>query len=559
MKITINSSLILTKDILMKTLKYILFFSFIFAFQACTKDLQQLNENPAGFADLDPSYQLTKVQAGLAGDREDVWRYDLLVASPMVQHLAGAWGTQAGGMYQIMEKAYWTSHWEATYPRELKNIQDIVDKTSGVEEQTNIHAAARILRIFIYAKLTDLYGDIPYSEAIKGFSEGKFLPKYDKQEDIYADFFKELDEAVSLLDESKGAFQGDIFYNGDVSQWKKFGNSLRLRLGFRIANVDPAESKKQVEAALAGGVMTSNADIAMTKHMPISYSEDELRGNGRSQVFHVDVSSTNFRLVNTLVDFMSERQDPRLDIYGRAYYGTGIIGVSKNIKDITDLIEPLGMKPGGLPWVEAIDYGVIKDSQGNDVINPQDGQPYNVDFMTSLRQPSTYVSALDAPSFHLTYAEVELLKAEAALRGWGGLSDPQQYFNKGVEASCEMMSFYPGAPTIAASAIEDLKDYYDPFPTDFEEAMDAIHGQMWVNFFLNGTEAYANYRRTKYPSQLVPFSSLAWYTSETDGVMPKRFFYPTAEFIQNPTSLQEAIDRLGGKDDWLKPVWWDVK
>lgn len=533
----------------MKTLKYLVLFSFALVFQACTKDLQSLNENPAGFAELDPSYQFTKVQAGLAGDREDVWRYDLLVASPMVQHLAGAWGTQAGGMYQIMEKAYWTSHWEATYPRELKNIQDIVDKTNNDPDQININAAARILRVFIYAKITDLYGDIPYSEAIKGFSEGKFLPKYDKQEDIYADFFKELAEAVSSLDESKGAFQGDIFYNGNISQWKKLGNSLRLRLGFRIVNVNPSEAKKQVEAALSSGVMTNNADIAMTKHMPISYSEDELRGNGRSQVFRVDVSSTNFRLVNTLVDFMSDRNDPRLDIYGRAYLGTGIIGVSQDIQDITDLIEPLGMKPGGLPWVEAIDYGVIKDKDGNEV---------NIDFMTSLRQPSTYVSALDAPSFHLTYAEVALLKAEAALRGWGGLSNPAQYFNQGLEASCDMMTLYPGAPPISAEAIDKLKESYSPFPTDFEKVMDAIHGQMWVNFFLNGTEAYSNYRRTKYPSQLVPFSSLAWYTSETDGVMPKRFFYPTAEFIQNPTSLQEAIDRLGGKDDWLKPVWWDV-
>lgn len=542
----------------MNILKYLPLIAFVFAFQSCTKDLQSLNNNPAGFAELDPSYQFTKVQAGLAGDREDVWRYDLLVASPMVQHLAGAWGVQAGGMYQIMEKAYWTGHWEATYPRELKNIQDIVDKTNNIPEQANINAAARILRVFIFAKLTDLYGDIPYSEAIKGFTEGKFLPKYDKQEDIYMDFFKELEEAVAAFDETAGPFSGDIFFNGNIAQWKKFGNSLRLRLGFRIVNVNPSESKKQVEAAIAGGVMTSNADIAMTKHMALSYSDGELRGNGRSQVFKLDVVSTNFRLVNTLVDFMSSRKDPRLNIYSRTYYGVGIIGVSRDIQDITHLIEPLGMKPGGLPWVEAVSYGVLKDSNDEPIINPQDGAPYNVDFMTSLRQPSEYVSALDAPSFHFTYAEVELLKAEAALRGWAGLSDPQTHFNKGLEASCEMMSLYPGAPAISTAAINELKSSYSPFPTNFEAAMDAIHGQMWVNFFLNGVEAYSNYRRTGYPSQLVPFTSLAWYTSETNGVMPKRFFYPTAEFIQNPTSYQEAIDRLGGKDDWLKPVWWDT-
>ncbi len=543
----------------MKISRYLPLIAIVLAFQSCTKDFQSLNDNPSGFADLDPSYQFTKVQAGLAGDREDVWRYDLLVASPMVQHLAGAWGTQAGGMYQIMEKLYWTSHWEATYPRELKNIQDIVDRTTGNPEQANINAAARILRVFIFAKLTDLYGDIPYFEAIKGFTQGKFLPKYDKQEDIYMDFFKELDQAVASFDANAGSFKGDLFFEGNIDKWKKLGNSLRLRLGFRIVNVNPTESKKQVEAAIAGGVMSSNADIAMTKHMNISYSDNELRGNGRSQVFKLDVVSTNFRLVNTLVDFMNTRKDPRLNIYSRTYYGVGIIGISRDIQDITHLIAPKGMKPGGLPWVEAVNHGILKDENNVPVINPQTGTPYDVNFMTSLRQPSEFVSALDAPSFHLTYAEVELLKAEAALRGWAGLTDAKSHFYKGMEASCQMMSLYPGAPAISAAAIEELKKSYTPFPTTFEAGMDAIHGQMWVNFFLNGVEAYSNYRRTGYPSQLVPFKSLAWYTSETNGVMPKRFFYPTSEFIQNPTSLQEAIDRLGGKDDWLKPVWWDSK
>lgn len=532
----------------MKALKYLSLIVFILVFQSCTKDLQMLNEDPAGFTDIDPGFQLTKVQAGLSGDREDTWRYDLGIASPMIQHLGGSWWTQHGGMYQVVEKNHWYSHWETTYSRELKNIQDIIDKTADDPERINMNAAARILRVFIYAKLTDMYGDIPYSEAIKGYTEKKFLPKYDKQEDIYTDFFKELDEATKSFDSSKPSVSGDLFYNGDVEQWRKFGNSLRLRLGFRLTKVNIHEAQKQVEAAIAGGVMTSNSDISMTKHMAINYSgESELRGNGRSQVFKAEPVSSGFRLVSTLVDFMKNTNDPRLNIYGGTYVGDGIIGVSSGVVDITGDIEPLGTSPGAMSWNEWGDYGNVIRSNGEEIY-----VGHNFKFL----QPSKYVSALDAPYFHLSYAEVEFLKAEAAARGWAGLSNPKEYFDKGVQASCEMMKHYPGAPLISQDQIDALLQNYASFPADFDGIMEAIHGQMWVNFFLNGAEAYANYRRTGYP-KLIPFTSVEWYTSGTNGVMPRRFFYPESEAIQNPTHLQEAVDRLGGSNDWLKRVWWD--
>lgn len=534
----------------MKTIKYISLLVLAVLLHGCTKDLTSLNENPAGYNELDPAYQFTTVQTGMSGDREDVWRYDLLLASPMIQHLGGAWGIQAGGMYQVFDLNYWASHWEKTYPRELKNIEDVVYKTAEDPDQVNIHAAARILRVMIYAKMTDLYGDIPYSEAVKGFTDGILLPKYDKQEDIYADFFKELDQAVAQLDVNKGAFGGDLFYNGNVEQWKKLGNSLRLRLGFRLTKVNEAEARKQVEAALTGGVLESNADIAMTKHMNISYRENEYRGNGRSQVFKNENLSSGFKLTKTLVDYMYERNDPRLKVYGGTYLGDAIVGSSPLIQDITDYIEPIGVIPGAMGWQFWSDYGSIQDDEGNS---------YWVGHSFKFVQPSIYVSALDAPFFHFTYAEVELLKAEAALRGWGGLSDVAGHFNKGVEASCAMMAHYPGAPAINPEQVAALQASYQPFPTSREEAMDAIHGQMWVNFFLNGVEAYSNYRRTGYPSVIIPFESAEWYTSETGGIMPKRFFYPQSELIQNPSNVQDAISRMGGKDDWLKSVWWDVQ
>jgi hypothetical protein len=120
-----------------------------------------------------------------------------------------------------------------------------------------------------------------------------------------------------------------------------------------------------------------------------------------------------------------------------------------------------------------------------------------------------------------------------------------------------MMALYPGAPALEQDAIDDLKASYADFATeDFEGKMNAIHEQLWVNFFMNGLEAYADYRRSGYP-ELVPFTSVEWYTSGTDGVMPRRFYYPESEAIQNTTNWNDAVSRLGGTNDWLKRVWWD--
>ncbi len=531
----------------MKIIKYLSLIALSLMCLSCTKDLTSLNEDPAGFTSLDPAYQLTKIQASLSGDREDAWRYDLGIASPIVQHLGGSWWTQHGGMYRVVEKSHWYSHWESTYPRELKNIQDILDRTESDPEMVNMNAAARVLRVYMFSRMTDMYGDIPYSEAIKGFTERKFKPKYDRQEDIYADFFNELEKANAAFDVAGKTVGGDMFYNGDVAKWKKFCNSLRLRLGFRLTKINLAEAQKQVERALTNGVMANNSDICMIKHMPINYTADEFRGNGRSQVFKADAISAGFRLVRTLVNYMAEREDPRLHIYGGTYVGDGIVGVSSNVIDISAFIEPLGVSPGAMAWNEFKNYGPVTDDDGNQI-----EVGHNFKFL----QPSKYVSALDAPFFHLSFAEVEFLKAEAAARGWAGATNAQTHFMNGIQASCEMMALYPGAPPIGQSNIDALKAHYLPFPSDFEATMESIHSQMWVNFFLNGAEAYANFRRTGYP-KLVPFTSVEWYTSGTDGVIPRRFFYPESEAIQNGKNLQEALGRMGGKNDWLVPVWWD--
>jgi hypothetical protein len=514
----------------------------IFSAYSCTDGFQDLNTDPHASPDLDPGVQISTVMLDLSGNREELWRYDLGIASPKVQHLGGSWWTQHGGQYRIVERSHWFSMWEVQYPREIKNIIDVVERTRGVEEYHNTHQAARILKVYIFSRLTDMYGDIPYSEAGRGFYDQVFQPKYDRQEDIYADFFNELDEAVSLLDPSKEEIRGDLFYFGDVEKWKRFGNSLRMRLGFRIIKVDPDESRAQVLAAYNGGVMTSNQDIAMMQHSNFSYGGGENRGNGRSQVFRASDNSEGYRLVSTLVDYMHATSDPRLTRYGGTYLG--VTGGSYG-QDLTPYVQ-MGLTPGAMWWNQWADYGDVYDDDNNYVA----WLPHTFKHM----MPSRYVAANNAPFFHFTYAETELYLAEAVARGWIGGS-AETHFRNAVTASFEHVGLYPNAPTITSDEM-DAFFAATPFPAAAQDQIKLINEQHWVNFFLNGVEAYSNYRRSGYP-KLQHFESVEWYVAGAPE-MPRRLLYPDVEAMLNPQAYQEAIDRMGGSNDWLARVWWDV-
>ncbi|NML21602.1 SusD/RagB family nutrient-binding outer membrane lipoprotein [Pseudoflavitalea sp. G-6-1-2] len=526
----------------MKRFNYILLAGCMVGAAACTKDFDKINTNKSGYSEMEPEFMITKIQTDMSGDREDTWRYDLGIASATMQHLGGSWWTRHGAHYRVDDKTHWYSHWLTTYPRELKNVQNIVDKTANDPAQVNQHAAARILRVMIYSKLTDMYGDIPYSEAIKGFTQKNLLPKYDKQEDIYKDFFKELDEAVDGLNAAAAPLKGDLFYDGNIARWKKLGNSLRLRLGFRLSKINAAESKKQVEAAIAKGVMTEAGDICMVRHMAVSYASGENRGNGRSQVFKGGTRSNGFRIAAALTDTLVATHDPRLYVFAGAYDGDVVI--EAGVPDVTKYIPPMGIPNGFMPWNVSGGLGNVVTPEGT----------FSIDNNEKVLQPSIYVSALDAPFFHVTPAEVELLLAEAAVRGWGGQTNAKDHFNKAVQFGCVAAQHYPKAPAISQDDIDDVKAYYAGYFADDAKAMTAIHTQMWVNFFLNGTEAFANWRRTGLPN-LVMFTGANGYTPGGTEIS-RRFFYPESEIIQNPKNYQEAVTRLG-ENSMFKRVWWD--
>ncbi|MEL6924215.1 MAG: SusD/RagB family nutrient-binding outer membrane lipoprotein, partial [Bacteroidota bacterium] len=301
----------------MKLLKYkmvCLFFALLITQTACDEDFAEINTNPQAATSIDPGFQFTWTQLRTSGGRYENWRASLIYSSMMIQHMAALCGYWVGDKYTY-NAGYSSSLFDRAYTEQVKDIQDLINTLQGGEVgDATMLGQARIWRVVIFHRLTDLYGDIPYSEAGKGALEGIDFPKYDAQQDIYADMLKELEEATAQL--GSGGFGGaDLLFGGDVDKWKRFGNSLMLRLGMRLSEADAAAAQQWVGKAVSGGVMNSIDDDAFIQH---TNGPEGVNRNGIGEVLD---KSNGFgddcpRLSNTLVTMMTDSGDPRLDIIG---------------------------------------------------------------------------------------------------------------------------------------------------------------------------------------------------------------------------------------------------
>ncbi len=504
------------------------------------KKITDINTDPTQSTNMDPVRQVSQVQLRFSGELTVNERVGIILTMPLVQQIGGIWANRYGQMY-IENKQYMYDLWEFTYPNDVLNIVDAVNRTDGDVTKTNLHAIARIMKVYVFARLTDLYGDIPYSDAGKAFSNGTVRPKYDTQKDIYTDFFKELTEAAAALDPSRDAITDDLFsYNGNILQWKKFANSLHLRLAMRLVKVDPEWAKKEVQAAFQAGVFTSVNDICMLSHMDIQNSYADIRGNSVSVA--LNQQEVLPRANNTLIDVMKGTNDPRLNVLIRCYQDKPYQPFSR--VDITDQVKAqvgiTGVNRGSYIWDDwANSFAITIPAVG----------PYTVSNNEQKAQLANFLVRNNAPFFHLTYAETEFLLAEANMR-WGltlGGSVNEHYAN-GITAAFKQLSFFPGGPVLD----NDVAGFIAGNPLQPGKEIDQINTQLWLALLLNGPEAYANWRRTGFP-RLTP----ALTTESTTTTIPRRFEYPLSEHEQNANNIAGAIQALGGKDDWTGRVWWD--
>lgn len=517
---------------------------------ACdTDELHERNINPQALTEVSMEFlftgaQLGSASGGSAGDNRYIdWRTNIGLCGYAIQHLATA-GTQGGiypGERYTDNVESYNAPWEFIYGDQLKNLAEVLRQTDegGFDAgKTNLRQASRILKVFNFHRLTDYYGNIPYTQALQGI-QGVFIPEYDNQQAIYANMLAELDEATAALkpfdaaDANDVAFgEADLFYEGDITKWKKFGFSLMLRLAMRISNVDLSTANTYVAKAVAGGVFTSNEDNVWLG-MGIGPSE-WTNQNGISRAFASGDGGQPTTLSKTFIDELkgpnagsTADDDPRLSILNG--------GIDGN----TDPLDQRGL-PNGLNQRTLNELEGVPDIPGVDV-----GSTFSAINQQLLQD--------DDPYMLMNYAEVAFLLAEAAERGIGGVSagTSQANYESGVKAAMQMYTPFDQIGNSLAVSDGAVTAYLAarPYPAASADRLERIGTQLWLSQFMNWWEAWSNWRRTGFPV-LTPVD---YQGNVTGGTIPRKLRYPNQEIATNPNFESGAT--LPNAP--TTKVWWD--
>ncbi|MEO7367672.1 MAG: SusD/RagB family nutrient-binding outer membrane lipoprotein, partial [Gemmatimonadaceae bacterium] len=379
---------------------------------ACSHDkLTGLNKNPNSPEDVPAATLFT---AG-AVRGVDLWLgagYDLRGTEFVSQHLAEVQYPDED-RYARLTGSSTQSYFDNPYIQELEDYQKVIDKGIASGE-AGISGPALVMRTWEFGYLTNTWGDVPYFSALKGDAAGGSLsPKYDAQKDIYADFFKVLDQASKDMVAGKGTLgDGDPIYGGDLVGWQRFSNSLRARYALQLVNVDAATTRTQLAAAFAapGGVFQSNGDNA-----ELTWPGDGVYNNPWALNF---ATRDDHRISLVLMNLLKSNSDPRIPIYAQptpadptVYRGAPNALLASAAAPYIDLAS----RPGAVFYPGNTAYGFYGGS-GNSF-----------------------------PSFVMTYAEVEFIKAEAVERGLATVGgSAASHYQAGITASMEQWGVSSG-------------------------------------------------------------------------------------------------------------------
>lgn len=509
----------------------------ILLLSSCDKHFKEMNTNPNAYNEpvISSLFSYNIIKTAGSDDDNTLYPNDKL-SGAFMQYFASLNPYQWTGDKYLAKTGYSDGLFKAAYNVELKENAQILYLTKGKPDLINEYAIARIWHVYILHRATDMYGDVPYSQAGQGYTGNIYKPKYDKQSAIYPAMLNDLDSAATALDPSKISYgSADFLYNGDPAQWKRFAYSLMLRLAMRLTKVDPASAETWVKKAIAGGVMQSNADIAKLNHtdgtnLNFYWDGSELRGgegvppSAKGQGYG--------KMGRTFVDYLKKTNDPRLPFYITLWPGNA------DPSQLPTSTDPSKQK--GLP--NGYDYSSIK--------NYIPGWTDNMLAEYSEINLNT-IASNSAPSIFQSYAEVEFLLAEAALRGWGP-GDVKTHYDNAVTASMQVETLYPGGAGISPAAISAYLSA-NPFVSgSMDQQMQQIHTQFWVSLFMNNIEVYANWRRTGYPT-LIPTN---YPGNATGGTIPRRLPYPQSEASLNADNYKAAV-QAQGPDLFTTRVWWD--
>lgn len=473
---------------------------------SCEKGFEDLNIDPTASSDLDVNPKFSYLFLKSAAEEGELSFTQILCNGQLVQQVIDQQFPQSS-IYTVREDLQ-TAWWLTQYTTTIKSVVDIINQLETEGNVGTEMGIARIWKVFIFHVLVDQYGDTPYFDAGKGFLDGNVRPAYDDDQVIYMDMLKELEEGVAQIGGGSTLGSADLVFNGDTNKWKKFGNSLMLRLAMRMKNVDPSGSSAWAQKAIDGGTMQSNDDIAQMIHT------DGPTDLNRNAWGTYQPRYANARIGATLYDWLDNNGDPRLNIFA-------------------DSNGPAAGNRYGLENDQLLAiYGETPDSYA---------------------RVNAAITQNNSPWIFLSYAQTALLEAEfAAASGDHGTAETK--YNSAVKAHMQIWGSHYDASLTVDDATVDA--YLAANPYNSAEAEKMIGEQYWAASFLDFFEGFSNFRRSGYP-ELLPFGGHDPHPSNTTtGTIPRRLLYPSTEASINAENFQAVLQSQGPNDQTTR-VWWD--
>ena len=503
----------------MKLLTKILIVFFVVTLVACD-DFGDMNENPNAPEAISNNPEL--LLSGICKDMvNEMVNNGWGEGNPMAQYVAKIvftafdqfeWGTNSGCWNTVYRSA-----------REIQNLLTIAEET----QNDSYEAIGLILRAWMFHISTDVWGDIPYSEALKAKTDDIFTPVYDTQQTVYDGILDDLKKANSLLASSTSAVKGDIIFDGDIAKWRKFANSLKLRTLIRLTNVSGgsinlvSELKDVISNPSSNPVMTTNADNAVlnyTTSYPNVHPKSEASG-------HRIGSYDEYRMSETIEKVLEANDDPRQKLWfaptdNSAASGTPVYSGMIN-----------GMVDGA-----AYEYK---------------GGPSNI---SKINPEKFYYKPNGAQGLLMLASEVEFVIAEAAVRypEIAAIADAKTHYENGIKLNFEYWGVDMPDGFLARTSVDPEFNV----PVAFDGQIETIITQKWLALFWTDYQGFCEFKRTGYPSVIKPGPD-----AQKD-VYPSRFLYPDDEQALNLENHDAAVARQAGSvSDYTfwTPVWWENK
>jgi len=495
----------------MKLFRYFILAVLMVVTFSCDKDLEEINRNPNNPEEVNPELLMVTVIRGTVNQMvNEAWNTGNIVA----QYTAEV--REPGTDRYIWTGAFDTWSNGYTVLRDVNNLYEIGEE----RELNNYMGIALVMRALIFSRMTDVYGALPYSQALKGKdAEPVYSPEYDTQQNIYAGLLEELERANQLLSADGGEIRNDILYGnggniGDPMLWRKLANSLKLRLLMRQSNeVDPSQAIQQIlNNPGQYPIFTSNSDNATLTYV------------AAPNLFPITGTRIGFwkdrRLSKTLSAYLNNTNDPRLQVYA---------------EPTSQSVEANKQGNGPLQW-----DGVRNGETDANLSSSIDGK---VSTLGSIFYIDVDVP-VKAEGIVMTYSEVSFILAEAAQKGWISGS-AETYYYEGIRSSVD---YYKG---ISGKSISATDAFLATDSVRFEtaNATTLIGTQKWIALFFTDLQAWHEWKRTG-----IPAFTPSIVNNNGDRI-PVRSLYPTTQQVTNRTNYQKAIE-LQGEDNINTKLWW---